>query len=142
MAETAADAAFGVILKRGGALIGDAYTDWGLEITNVTAPGWTREAIDATHHQSPNGWGEIIMSGVKRQKPFTVEFNWIASNTGSVKTAFEVEDTVYWSIEFPDGSSVKTKMGISDFSPGDGMTPDGKMTGSAEFTPSGEPTWA
>lgn len=141
MAATEAEIAFGVILKKGGAAIGDAYSDWGLEITNVTAPGWTREALDATHHQSPNGWGEIIMSGIKRQKAFTVEFNWIAANTGAVKTAFEAVMS-FWSIEFPDGSSVKTKIGITDFSPGDGMTPDGKMTGSAEFTPSGEPTWA
>jgi len=142
MAETQADVAFGVILKKGGAIIGDAYTDFGLEITNITAPGWTREAMDASHHQSPNGWGEIIMSGLKRQKPFTVEFNWIAENTGAVKTAFEAAALSFWKIEFPDGSSVITKMGVSDFSPGDGMTPDGKMTGSAEFTPSGEPTWA
>jgi hypothetical protein len=142
MAATEAEVAFGVILKKGGAAIGDAYTDWGLELTNVTAPGWTREAIDATHHQSPDGWGEIIMSGVKRQKPFTAEFNWVAGNTGTIKTAFEAAALSYWKIEFPDGSSVITKLGVTDFSPGDGMTPEGKMTGSAEFTPSGEPTWA
>lgn len=141
MAETQADIAFGVILKKGGALIGDAYSDWGLEITNAVAPGWTREAIDATHHASPDGWAEVIMSGVKKQKPFTVEFNWIASATGTIKTAFEASSLVFWKIEFPDGSSVTTKAGVSDFSPG-GMTPDGKMTGSVEFSPSGEPTWA
>lgn len=142
MAATEAEVSFGVILKKGGALIGDTYTDFGLELTNVTAPGWAREAIDATHHQSPDGWGEIIMSGVRRQKPFTAEFNWVAANTGTIKTAFEAAALSYWKIEFPDGSSVITKIGITDFSPGDGMTPEGKMTGSAEFTPSGEPTWA
>lgn len=141
MAATEAEAAFGVVLKKGGALIGDAYSDWGLEITDATPPGWTREALDATHHQSPNGWGEIIMSGVKRQKPFTIEFNWIVANTGVIKTALEASDVVYWKFEFPDGSSVITLAGISDFSPG-AQPVDGKMTGSLEFTPSGEPTWA
>jgi hypothetical protein len=141
MAETQADISFGVILKKGGAAIGDAYTDWALEITNATAPGWTRAAIDATHMASPDGWAEVIMSGVKTQKPFTVEFNWIASATGTIKTAFELAAMVHWKFEFPDGSSVITKAGVSDFSPG-AMTPDGKMSGSCEFTPTGEPTWA
>lgn len=140
MAETEADVAFGIILKQGGALIGSAYNDYGLEITNVTPPGFTRAAIGATHMASPNGWGESIMSGIKDQKPFTVEFNWIVANTGDVKTALE-GDMTFWSIEFPDGSSVKTKLGVSDFSPG-ALTPDGKMTASAEFTPTGEPTWS
>lgn len=141
MAETQADVAFGVILKKGGALVGDAYTDFGLELTSISAPGFTRSAIDATHHQSPNGWGEILLSGIKTQKPFTAEFNWIAENTGDVKDALEA-DLAWWKIEFPDGSSVSTKLGITDFTPGDGMTPEGKMTGSAEFTPGGEPVWA
>lgn len=141
MSETQAEIAFGVILKKGGAAIGDAYSDWGLEITNVTAPGFTRAAIDATHHQSPNGWGEVIMSGIKTQKPFTIEFNLIAANVGDVKTELEVASMSYWQVLFPDGSSVKSKLGISDFSPG-GAAPDGKLTGSIEFTPSGEPTWA
>jgi hypothetical protein len=141
MAATNAEAAFGVVLKKGGAAIGDAYTDFGLELDDVTAPGFTREALDATHHQSPNGWGEIILSAIKRQKPFSASFNWVAANTGAIKTAFE-GDLAYWKIEFPDGSSVITKLGITDFSPGESMTPDGKMTGSAEFTPGGEPTWA
>lgn len=141
MAESEAEVAFGVILKKGGALIGDAYTDFGLELTSVTAPGFTREAIDVTHHQSPNGWGEILLSAIKRQTAVNCEFNWIAANTGTIKTAFEA-DICFWSIEFPDGSSVKTKLGFTSFAPGAGMTPDGKMSGTADLTPSGEPTWA
>lgn len=139
--ESEADVAFGVILKKGGALVGDAYVDLGLELTNVTAPGWTREAIDTTHHQSPNGWAEGILSAIKRQKPVSVEFNWIPANTGAIKTAFEA-GVSFWSIEFPDGSSVKTKLGFTDFSPGESMTPDGKMSGTGELTPFGEPVWA
>jgi hypothetical protein len=141
MAATEADIAFGVILKKGTTVIGGAYSDWGLEITDATAPGFTRAAIPATHMQSPNGWAENIMSAIKEQKPFSVEFNWIVANTGPIKTAMAETVMSFWKFEFPDGSSVITKAGISDFSPGS-MTPDGKMTGSAEFTPSGEPTWA
>lgn len=140
MAETEADVAFGVILKKGGATIGDTYTDFGLELTNVTPPGWTREDIDATHHQSPNGWAESIASAIKKQTPISCEFNWVPANTGTIKTAFE-GDKVYWKIEFPDGSSVIVKAGFTEFTPG-AMTPDGKMSGTATLSPTGEPTWA
>lgn len=141
MAATQAEIGYGIILKKGGAAIGDAYSDWGLEITNITPPGFTRAALDATHMQSPDGWGEVIMSGIKTQKPFTVEFNLIAGNVGTLKTELEATSMSYWQFLFPDGSSVKSLLGISDFSPG-ATTPDGKLTGSIEFTPSGEPTWA
>lgn len=141
MAATEAEISFGVVLKKGGATVDAAYTDYGLEITNATAPGWTREAVPATHMASPNGWAEVIMSGVKSQKPFTVEFNWLPANTGAIKTDFAAAAMSFWKYEFPDGSSVASLMGVSDFSPGP-MTPEGKMSGSAEFTPSGEPTWA
>ena len=138
--ETQAEAAFGVILKKGdGATPVEAFSDWGLEITDVTPPGWTREAIDATHHQSPNGWGEIIMSGIKRQKPFTIEFNWVPSDTHLVKTAIEA-GLGNWQFLFPDATTLTVAAAITDFSPG-AMPVDGKMTGSAEFAPSGEPVW-
>ena len=141
MDATAAEVAFGVVLKKGGALIGDAYSDWGLEITDATPPGFSRTANDASHHASPNGWGEVIMSGLKRQKPFTLEVNWILADTGTIKTQLEAASMVHWKFEFPDGSSVITLAGISDFSPG-AQPVDGKMSASLEFTPSGEPTWA
>lgn len=140
MAATEAEIAFGVALKKGGAAVGDAYTNFGLEITGATAPGFTREAIDATHHASPNGWGEVIMSGVKRQTPFSITINWIAGNTGDIKD--EIEGAmVYWKIEFPDASYVASKMGFSGFEVGE-MTPDGKLTATVNITPSGEPAWA
>lgn len=141
MAASEADIAFGIVLKKGGAAIGDAYSDWGLEIVDVTVPGFSRAAVDATHHQSPDGWGEMIFSGVKRQKPFTVEVNWIVANTGTIQTELEEDTIVYWKIEFPDGSSLITKLGVTDFSPG-GAPVDGKMSASIEFTPTGKPTWA
>lgn len=141
MAASEADIAFGVVLKKGGAAIGDAYSDWGLEIVGVTVPGFSRAAIDATHHQSPDGWGEMIFSGVKRQKPFTAEVNWIVANTGTIQTELEEDTIVYWKFEFPDGSSLITKLGVTDFSPGAAPV-DGKMSASIEFTPTGKPTWA
>lgn len=140
MAATEAQIAFGTKLLKGGATVGASYSDLGLEITNISAPGWTREAIDATHHQSPNGYSEAIMSGVKRQTPFTVEINWLPGDTGDLKDNLELDEMVFWKVEFPDGSSVACKMGLTGFEPGD-MTVDGKMSATLTMTPSGEPVW-
>lgn len=142
MAETAAEVAFGITLHKGGAAIGDAYSDWGLEIVDVTAPGFSRTAMEASHHASPNGWGEVIMSGLKRQKPINLEVNWIVGDTGTIKTQLEATSMVYWKINFPDGSSVITKAGISDFQPSAAPAVDGKMAATLELSPTGEPTWA
>lgn len=141
MAATNAKATLGIVLKKGGAAIGDAYSDWALEIVDVTVPGFSRAALGVTHHASPDGWGEVIMSGVKQQKPFTLEVNWIVSATGTIKTELEASSMVHWKFEFPDGSSVITKAGISDFAPGAAPV-DGKFGATLEFTPTGEPTWA
>lgn len=142
MAATEASAAFGIVLKKGGAAVGDAYTDYGLEIIDVGIPGWVREAVDVSHHASPNGWGEVIMAGVRRLQPFSVTINWIPGNTGDLKSEIEGAP-VFWKIEFPDTdtSSVAFKAGVTGFE-FDGATPDGKLGATITFTPSGEPTWA
>lgn len=135
-----ADAAYGVILKKGTTSSGGSYSDWGLELTNVPPPGFSRTAIDTSHHGS--AWATVIMSGLKRMKPFTVEVNWDISETNTIKTEMEAADMVYWKVEFGDGSSsLIFRAGISDFTPG-GLDPDGKATASIEFTPSGEGIWA
>jgi len=142
MAATEASAAFGIVLKKGGAAVGDAYTDYGLEIVDVGIPGWTREAIEASHHASPSGWGEVIMSGLRRQTPFSVTINWIAGDTGDLKSEIE-GDPVFWKIELQDAdtSSVSFKAGVTGFEI-DTAAPDGKLGATLTFTPSGEPTWA
>lgn len=135
-----ADAAFGVVLKKGTSAIDGTFNDFGLEITSITPPSTTRTAIDASHHGED--YGLVIMSGLKRQNPFSVEVNWDQSASSTIKTELESTTMVYWKIEFGDGaSSVIFKAGISAFTPG-ALDPDGKATATIEFTPSGEPTWA
>lgn len=138
--ETQAEDTFGVVLKK--ETSPSTFADFGLEIVDITPPGWSKAAIDATHHASPNGWGEIIMSAIKRQKPFTVEINWLASETYVIKDVFDASDgVVNWQILFPDTSTTCTfAAGASDFSPGP-MPVEGKASATVELTPSGEPIW-
>lgn len=138
--ETQAEATFGVILKKESSPGSGTYTDYGLEVVDVTPPGFTQAAIDATHHQSPNGWGEIILSGIRRQKPFTVEINYVAAETFNIKDIAEA-GMANWQILFPDATTTVTfAAGVTDFSPGP-FPVEGKASATIEFTPSGEPEW-
>lgn len=140
MAATQASASFGAILKKETVPSGGTYSDWGLEITSITPPGFATEAIDATHMTSPNGWRERIANGVRDQKPIALEVNWIPSLTGTIKTALTA-GKANWQILFPDNSVVTFAAILTDFSPS-ALVVDGKHTASLELTPSGEPTWA
>lgn len=140
MADTEATIGYGVILKKGdGGSPTEAFTDFGLEITSAGAPGVSRSTSDVSHMQSPDGYTEMIF-GLKTTKPFTVEFNWVPADTGSIKTVLEAGKK-NWQIVFPDNSSCTVAAGITDLDIS-GLTPDGKMSASATFTPTGKATWA
>lgn len=138
---SAARTAYGTILKKGNGSSPETFTDYGFEINSIDGVGFSREAIDATHMQSANGYREYV-PGIKTQSPFTVEINWIASNTGALQTLVEASSPLgNWQILFPDNSKVTFSAMITEFKLG-GETPDGKQMATVSYTPSGQPTWA
>jgi hypothetical protein len=138
MVDTAADTGFGVILKKETSTPG-TYTDYGLEIVSVNGIGFSRSSIDATHMASPDEYAEFI-HGLRTTKPMTVGFNWVPSGTGALQTILDGAKANY-QVQFPDNSTMTVKAALTDFDAG-GLTPDGKMEGTAIFTPSGKATWA
>jgi predicted secreted protein len=135
---SAAAIAFDTILKKETSTPG-TYSDYGLELTAVNGIGFTRDAIDATHMQSANGYREMIF-GLKQAKPMTFEFNMIPSVVGALQTITEGSAS-NWQVLFPDNSSLTFLAGMTEFDVA-GMTPEGKMSASFVLTPSGKPTWA
>jgi hypothetical protein len=136
---SAAAIAYSTILKKGDGGLPESFTDYGLEINSVGGLGMSRAAIGATHMQSANGYEEFIF-GLKTNKPFTVEINWLPSMTGAIQAILEGAQG-NWQVLFADNSNVTFTAGINDFAVGS-LTPDGKMTATLSFTPSGKPTWA
>lgn len=137
---SAAKIAYSTILKKGDGGSPEAFTDYGWEITSIDGVAITREAIDATHMQSADGYREFI-GGLKTQSPFTVEIAFIPANSGAVQTLLEATSpNGNWQI-LVDTSTVTFSAMISSFSVG-ALTPEGKMTATVQFTPSGKPTWA
>lgn len=137
---SAATIGYNTILKKGDGGSPEAFTDYGWEITSIDGVSISREAIDATHLQSASGYREFI-GGLKTQAPFTVEFNFIPANAGAVQTLLEASSPLgNWQI-LVASSTVTFSAMISSFSVG-ALTPDGKMTATVQFTPSGAPVWA
>lgn len=138
MAASEADTGYGIVLKKETATPG-TYADFGLEITSIDAPGVSRSTQDASHMASPSETTEMIV-GLKTTKSFGVQFNWVPAGTQDVLDAID-DGMVNWQILFPDASTCTVKAAITDFTIS-GLTPDGKMSASGTFTPSGPATWA
>lgn len=73
------------------------------EVTNITPPNLARDAVDATHTASSEGWREFI-PGLKDAGEVTFEMNFVPSgaSTDLVLEAFNADDPVSCKITFPD----------------------------------------
>lgn len=123
--------------------IGDAadgtsttYTKVGVEITSITSPGITREAIDATHLESPDDFREYI-AGLLDTDPATIAFNYNPSATDVLYAAM-IAGKGDFRITFPNGVKLDFSGIPQSWKPGDPST----TTMAGEFTvkPSGKPT--
>jgi hypothetical protein len=127
----AAKNTFGVTLKigtAGGALSAVA------ELTNVTPPAWSRDAIDATTHDSPSGAAEYIPDGVYDPGEIKLEGNLISGSTDDDRlvAAIAAGTLLDWEIEIKAASGTKTMSGsdafLTDYTYGDMPVKGGKQT--------------
>lgn len=110
------------------------------EITSVTPPGISRDAIDATHSASPDGYREFI-GGLKDGGEATAELNFVPGSTGHalLLAQFGADIPSVCEIEFPDGSTFDFSAWLSNYEP---ETPvEDKMTATVTFKVTGKPTF-
>lgn len=129
---------FGVVLKINDVAIA--------EVKDVSGPGLSRDAVEKTHHGSPNMWREFI-KGLKDggEITFTVNYDPSAA-THSVATGipsdFADDITISTiSITWPDGTTVWSFPGIvTDFEPNPQL--DDMFEADITIKVAGEPTLA
>lgn len=109
------------------------------EVMSITPPGQTREAIDATHLTSANGYREFI-AGMADGGEASIELNYTPSES-DVLIAALVAGVGNFRITAPSGKTLTFAGVCTAHSPGP-MVVDDKMTLSATFKVSGRPTWA
>lgn len=147
MAETQARIGYGVHLARGDGASPEVFTNIA-ELIDLTAPSMTKDQIEATHTDSPDGFREFI-PGMKDGGEFTATCNFLPSNATQGNTSggalhdFINEDTTRnWRISWPGSPTVTWtfKAVIIGFQPAAPI--DDRMTVDITFKVAGAPTVA
>jgi predicted secreted protein len=103
---TNASIGFGTLFQiRDAALSPPDYVTVG-EVTNITLPNLSRDAVDATHTESTGGWREFI-PGLKDAGEVTIEMNFVypsASDT-LIRGQFASDELTLCKILFDGGAS-------------------------------------
>jgi hypothetical protein len=112
-----------------------AYSEVGFEITSITSPGISREAIDATHLKSPDDFREYI-AGLLDTDPATIAFNYNASATDPLYAAM-LAGKGDFRITYPNGVNMDFSGIAQQWKPGDPSTTT--MVGEFTVKASGKP---
>lgn len=79
---TRARIGYGAKFQNGNDSSPETFTDLvGIEITNITPPGPTRDSIDASHELSPDSYREFI-AGLSDAGEVSIEFNFVPTAAG------------------------------------------------------------
>ena len=112
------------------------YAVAGFEITSITSPGVTREAVDVTHLESPDNFREFI-PGLMDTDPATIAFNYNADASDPLYAVMLVGKGDF-RITFSNGVKLDFSGIPQSWKPGDPSTTT--MVGEFTVKPSGKPT--
>lgn len=128
--------AFGTRLKRGAVYVA--------RLTNIEPPEVSRDDIDVTDHDSPDGFREFV-PGLRDGGEMAIEGNLIAGNTSQqgLLSAIEVDTPETWVIEFPTTpmTTITFTGYVKSFQVGAAEL-DGALKFSASFKVTGKPVLA
>ncbi len=138
MAASNADTGYGVTL---GIYNGSTY-DTIAEVTSVSGPGWSRDAIDVTHLSSDNNYREYI-AGIMDAGEVSITANYIESATHALIAAVEagLGDANEYQLTEAGGVTITFAGICTSFDIGE-RTVDGEISCDATFKVSGKPTLA
>ncbi len=139
MAETTGKIGFGTLFKRGdGATPTEAFTAVA-EVLDIDGPGMSRDAVDATHQESPNGFKEAI-PGLRDAGEITFPLNFLESNASqnAIRDDLMTGTARNYQVVFPGGQIWQFKGFITGFSPKAPI--EDRMTADVTVKITGKPT--
>jgi len=116
---------------------GVSYVNVG-DIQTITPPGYSRDAIEATHMTSPNRFREYI-AGLMDAGEASIEYSYTPAVSEVVLTAM-LAGVGSFRITHPNGVTLTFSAVVTAWTPGIPM--DDRMTGSASFKVTGRPVLA
>lgn len=99
MAATLAQIGYLTLLKMGNGLSPQTYTTIA-EVKSINGFGFTKDELEATHMESPNGYKEFV-GGMKQGETMTVVCNMTIENAGLTKSTWEAGDNVDFELNLP-----------------------------------------
>lgn len=127
--------AFGTILAREGATPGTYVAI--ANVSNISGPGLSRETIDVSAHDSPNGYRQFV-GGLKDPGEITFDVNYKPSAHDMLVADLDDTTATNYRITWPDGSTWTFPAIITGFEPSAPI--DDKLAASITLKVSGKPT--
>lgn len=138
---TEADIGYGTLFSTGDGASPEVFTTLA-EVTKITPPNMSRDAVEATHMQSPNAWREFI-AGLKNGGDVSLELNFVPD--GAASAALMAELALSGSaasknrkITFTDATVFEFAGILTAFEPDAPI--DDRMVAAVTFKVNGEPT--
>ncbi len=135
---------FGTQLKRATTLVPGTVYETIANVTSIGGPERTRETIDVTSHDSPNGWMEFI-GGLKDGGELSCDINYDpAETTHDIDDDFDDTTPRNWQIVILPGTEDEHTWSLKGIltNLGDEFPYDDKMGRSMTIKVSGKPTLA
>jgi len=115
------------------------------EVTNISPPKLARDAVEATHTESPEGWREFI-AGLKDAGEVSVELNFVASGPSDdlIRAQFDTAVASQLRITMPSSSSPTESLTCNAILTGyePSMPIDDRMTATVTFKITGKVTYS
>lgn len=128
--------AFGTQLLRGDGGTPEIFTAIA-NVTSISGPGLSRETIDVTAHDSPDGWMEFL-GGLKDAGEVSADINYDPSKHDTLVADFDDDEPRNYQLVFPDGTTWSFAAILTGFEP---EAPyDDKLAASLTFKVTGKPT--
>lgn len=130
--------AFGTTLQRGNGASPEVFAEIA-NVTNIGGPGLSRETLDVTAHDSPNGWREH-KGGLKDAGEISLDINFDPSEHDTLLADFADDEARNYKLVFPDGTDWALKAILTGF---EASAPhDDKLTASISLKVTGKPNFS
>lgn len=128
--------AFGTQLLRGDGGTPEIFTAIA-NVTSISGPSLSRETIDVTAHDSPDGWTEFV-GGLKDAGEVSADINYDPSKHDTLVADFDDDEPRNYQLVFPDSTTWSIQAILTGFEP---EAPyDDKLAASLTFKVTGKPT--
>ena len=108
------------------------------EVTNITWPGYTRDAVEVTFMDSASSFREYI-AGLMDAGEVTVEMNWVPSASDPILAAMAA-GVGQFKLQYNNAANIVFKAVVKSWATQSPL--GGKLSGTAQFKITGIPTWA